>query len=187
MWAPTRSSCWSGMWRMAWWFRWRNGVSRRGWGPGFTRRTNSSPRPWPKPPRRWRGLWRWRGTRGRRDPLSLVDRVRCRQWLYEFFLREIGPALKSRLTEPVRREMLLVGTGGTTTILARMLHQMTDFNRERIEGTRLSRAQVLDYMVALWSQPLAARKQIPGLPPNRADVILMGVAIYEVVMQQLDL
>jgi exopolyphosphatase/pppGpp-phosphohydrolase len=30
--------------------------------------------------------------------------------------------------------------------------------------------------------PLAARRQIIGLPPNRADVILFGVAIYERVM-----
>ena len=80
-----------------------------------------------------------------------------------------------------------MGTGGTTTILARMRHQMADFNRERIEGTRLTRGEVLDYMVLLWSKSLAARKQIPGLPPSRADVILMGVAIYESLMQQLDL
>ena len=121
------------------------------------------------------------------DPPSLGDLARCRKWLLDFFRSEIGPALESRLTESVRRDLMLVGTGGTTTLLARMKHQMLDFNRERIEGTRLTREQVLDYMVTLWSLSLAQRKQIPGLPPNRADVILMGVAIYEAVMQQLNL
>jgi exopolyphosphatase/guanosine-5'-triphosphate,3'-diphosphate pyrophosphatase len=38
-------------------------------------------------------------------------------------------------------------------------------------------------MVRFWGMPLAERRKIPGLPRNRADVILMGVAIYEAVMQ----
>jgi exopolyphosphatase/guanosine-5'-triphosphate,3'-diphosphate pyrophosphatase len=36
----------------------------------------------------------------------------------------------------------------------------------------------------LWALPLAERRQIAGLPKNRADVILTGVAIYEAVMEQ---
>ena len=39
----------------------------------------------------------------------------------------------------------------------------------------------------LWSLPLAQRCQVPGLPPERADVILMGVAIYAAVMEQFKL
>ena len=34
---------------------------------------------------------------------------------------------------------------------------------------------------------LADRKQIIGLPKNRADVILMGTAIYEAVMEEYNL
>jgi exopolyphosphatase/guanosine-5'-triphosphate,3'-diphosphate pyrophosphatase len=76
----------------------------------------------------------------------------------------------------------LVGTGGTTTILARMVHGMTGFDREKIDSTRLSREAILGYMVHLWSLRLAERRKMPGLPPQRADVILMGVAIYEAMM-----
>jgi exopolyphosphatase/guanosine-5'-triphosphate,3'-diphosphate pyrophosphatase len=49
---------------------------------------------------------------------------------------------------------------------------------------------VLDYdrIVAhrkkLWRLPLADRKEIPGLPKLRADVILTGVVIYETVMEE---
>jgi exopolyphosphatase/guanosine-5'-triphosphate,3'-diphosphate pyrophosphatase len=39
----------------------------------------------------------------------------------------------------------------------------------------------------LWSLPLEQRKQIVGLPKNRADVILTGVAIYQEVMREFDL
>jgi exopolyphosphatase/pppGpp-phosphohydrolase len=33
-----------------------------------------------------------------------------------------------------------------------------------------------------WQLPLAARRHIPGLPPDRADVITTGMAIYEAIM-----
>lgn len=121
------------------------------------------------------------------DPPSLADLAGCRGWLKEFFNREIGPALESSVGGPLRRDLRLVGTGGTTTILARMEKQMRDFDRSLIEATVLPRARVLDVMVSLWSQSLAQRRTLVGLPPSRADVILMGVAIFEAVMEHFDL
>jgi exopolyphosphatase/guanosine-5'-triphosphate,3'-diphosphate pyrophosphatase len=38
----------------------------------------------------------------------------------------------------------------------------------------------------LWSLPLAERRKIAGLPPDRADVILTGVSIYESLMEKFD-
>ena len=116
------------------------------------------------------------------DPPSLQDLAGCRDWLQKFFKHQVGPAMESTLTEAARQNVTLVGTGGTTTILARMEKKMPHFSREDIDSTCLSRQQVLDTMVHLWSLPVAERKRIPGLPSNRADVILMGVAIYESVM-----
>ena len=117
------------------------------------------------------------------DPPSLLDIASCREWLRAFFAREMGPALKGLLSDTTKSGATLVGTGGTTTILARMERKMTDYQRDQIDGTSLSHQRVLEYMVHLWSLPLAERKMLPGLPANRADVILMGVAIYEAVME----
>jgi exopolyphosphatase/guanosine-5'-triphosphate,3'-diphosphate pyrophosphatase len=118
------------------------------------------------------------------DPPSLSDLANCRQWLQDFFDREIAPPLEARLAGQARQRSQLVGTGGTVTVLARMEHQMeVGFDRERLEGTRLTRSRVLDYMVRLWGCSVEARKRIPGLPASRADVIIMGVAIYEAVLQ----
>jgi exopolyphosphatase/guanosine-5'-triphosphate,3'-diphosphate pyrophosphatase len=121
------------------------------------------------------------------DPPSLAELAGCRQWLVDFFNREVGPPLEKILEGDARENVTLVGTGGTTTILARMEKKLERFDREIIEGTRLSRQQILDYMVQLWSLSLVNRKRIPGLPANRADVIIMGVAIYEAVMHHFNL
>jgi exopolyphosphatase / guanosine-5'-triphosphate,3'-diphosphate pyrophosphatase len=78
----------------------------------------------------------------------------------------------------------LVGVGGTASILGCMEAGLETFNRERLEATRLSAARVSWHLKRLWSLALEERKQIIGLPGNRADVILMGVAIYQAVMEE---
>lgn len=116
------------------------------------------------------------------DPPALADLTNCRAWLQEFFDREIGPRLEQLFHDPAAPSFQLVGTGGTTSILARMEHRLQNFDRDRIEGTRLSRHTILNAMVRLWSLPLEERRKLEGLPANRADIILMGVAIYEAVV-----
>lgn len=131
------------------------------------------------------------------DPPSAGELAACRQWLHAFLSREVGAQLAPRLRpepglaaagagrddappEPIR----LVGTGGTATILGRLALALDSFNRERIDAARLDLADVQATVARLWRLPLAERKQVPGLPPNRADVILFGVVIYEAVMEQ---
>ena len=75
---------------------------------------------------------------------------------------------------------------GVVSILAMMEANLEEFDRGKLEGTRLSRERVRWQMDRLWALPLAERRQIAGLPKNRADVILTGVAIYEAVMEQFD-
>ena len=60
------------------------------------------------------------------------------------------------------------------------------FDRERIEQALLPRDRVRHHQQLLWRLPLAERRQLPGLPANRADVILFGVAIFALVMDGLD-
>ncbi len=114
------------------------------------------------------------------DPPSVDDLAATRDWLGKFFQSQIGPKLARQVA--AAGPLTLVGTGGTTTILARMKLQTDKFERDILEGTVLSRDAILDFMFKLWSVSLVDRRKIPGLPGNRADVILMGVAIYETVM-----
>lgn len=118
------------------------------------------------------------------DPPSMQDLADCREWLRRFMEHQVQPVLGPVLAGEQGRRPVLIATGGTSTLLARMEKKLTHFSREHIDGTSLPRPAVLDRMVQLWSVPLAARRKTPGLLANRADVILMGVAIFEAVMHQ---
>ena len=48
----------------------------------------------------------------------------------------------------------------------------------------MSLEQVVAHRKNLWKLPLEERKEIPGLPKLRADVILTGVLIFEAVMEE---
>ena len=145
------------------------------------------------------------------NPPTHGEFTACRDWLKNFLQSEVRPKLEpafadeaalasaeppaqpgsARQRPALRREtdsqsagIQLVGTGGTTSILARMEAKLDRYDRERMEATRLSLEQVKAHRKRLWSLPLAERKEITGLPKLRADVILPGVVIYEVVMEE---
>jgi exopolyphosphatase/guanosine-5'-triphosphate,3'-diphosphate pyrophosphatase len=121
------------------------------------------------------------------DPPAPQELDHVRHWLTDFLERELGPALGLRLRQLAGGSVRLVGTGGTVTILARMAKELSSFDRAAIEGTRLSLAWIQQTTTKLWSLSLAERRALVGLPPNRADVILFGICIYEAFMVHLNL
>jgi exopolyphosphatase / guanosine-5'-triphosphate,3'-diphosphate pyrophosphatase len=117
------------------------------------------------------------------DPPTRGEFTRCRDWLKNFLHHEVRPQLAPALKNEAD-EIQLVGTGGTTSILARLEKKLDRFDREKIERAVLNFDQVVAHRKNLWKLPLAERKEIPGLPKLRADVILTGVIIYEAVMEE---
>lgn len=123
------------------------------------------------------------------DPPTPTELVACLAWLHGFLRQEVRPKLETELRQekrfdPAHRRVQLVGTGGTASILARIEGCQADYDRQRIEATRLRLARVHWQLNRVWNLPLAERQQIIGLPQDRADVILAGVAIYEAVMEE---
>lgn len=117
------------------------------------------------------------------DPPAPAELATLRAQLRAFLDREVRPQLAPHLAQLSPALPCLVGTGGTTSILARLELQLPDYDRDRIEATRFTAARLRWHVERLWRLPLAERRQLPGLPPKRADVILFGAAIYEAVME----
>jgi exopolyphosphatase/guanosine-5'-triphosphate,3'-diphosphate pyrophosphatase len=119
------------------------------------------------------------------DPPTAAQFKAARDWVKNLFQAEVWPLLEPALLHEKKSGAIrLVGTGGTTSILARMEKKLDRFDRDKIEGTVLSFERVVAHRKHLWRLPLAERKEIPGLPKLRADVILTGVLIYEEVMEE---
>jgi exopolyphosphatase / guanosine-5'-triphosphate,3'-diphosphate pyrophosphatase len=69
----------------------------------------------------------------------------------------------------------MIGTGGTITTLARM-------EGGTVDHAKISRGKLLELVQRLEAMPLAQRKKVPGLPPDRADIIVAGGAVFLAAM-----
>lgn len=126
------------------------------------------------------------------NPPEPAELTSCRVWLALFLAERVAPALMTKLRREVLRHaqhhaVRLVGVGGTATVLARMAQGMEDYDREKIEAARLSGDDLGGMVERLWALTLTERRKIRGLPPERADVILTGAAIYAAVMEALNI
>ncbi len=68
-----------------------------------------------------------------------------------------------------------IGVAGTITTIAAL--ELGEYDAERIHGYRLSRDAVGRQLERLASLPLAERRELPGLDPDRAPVIVAGAVI----------
>jgi exopolyphosphatase/guanosine-5'-triphosphate,3'-diphosphate pyrophosphatase len=83
--------------------------------------------------------------------------------------------------------MIWVGTAGTITTLAALDQQMLKYDPRRINGYLLSGKSVSQWLEVLSSMPLDERRQLAGLEPGRADIIVAGVGFLDVMMNHFHL
>ena len=79
----------------------------------------------------------------------------------------------------------LVGMGGAITNIAAVKHELTTYDPDVVQGTILDRAEIDRQIERYRSRDAEARRQIVGLQPKRAEVILAGACIVRTVMDKL--
>lgn len=124
------------------------------------------------------------------DPPLPEEHLACEEFLATFLSGELGTKLESAILAECaafHEKPVFVGTGGTASILGGLVIGLKEFDRERLDQARLSMSHVAAQDENLWSLTLQSRRELPGLPSNRADIILYGVAIVKAVMRHLDL
>jgi exopolyphosphatase/guanosine-5'-triphosphate,3'-diphosphate pyrophosphatase len=101
-------------------------------------------------------------------------------------LREfIDRALRKEIGKPPFVPDMLFGTGGTFTALASMIMARQGLAGQPMWGFRVTRAQIRHLVADLAAMSLERRCKVNGLTPQRADIIVAGLAIVERVMRQL--
>ena len=75
-----------------------------------------------------------------------------------------------------------LGVAGTPTSLAAIAQDLDPYDPERVHGYRLTAAVRDEIFERLAAMPLAQRKQVKGLHPDRAIAILPGIVILTEIM-----
>jgi exopolyphosphatase/guanosine-5'-triphosphate,3'-diphosphate pyrophosphatase len=80
----------------------------------------------------------------------------------------------------------LVGMGGAVTNMTAVMLQLATYDPVRVQGTTLDRGEV-DRQIELYrSLDADARREIVGLQPKRAEVILAGACIVRTIMEKIE-
>jgi len=118
------------------------------------------------------------------DPPTSAEFESCREHIVGFLRDQVQPVIEPALKSEARGDgsLQFVATGGTASVLGCIEAELTHFDRDRLESVRLTRERLAWQVRRLWNLTLEERKQIAGLPANRADIILTGGAIYSGAM-----
>jgi exopolyphosphatase/guanosine-5'-triphosphate,3'-diphosphate pyrophosphatase len=76
-----------------------------------------------------------------------------------------------------------IAVAGTATSLAAIAQQLDPYDPERVHGYRLDREEARRILDRLAAMPLARRRDVAGLHPDRAPTIVAGVVIFLEVLE----
>ena len=80
-----------------------------------------------------------------------------------------------------------VAVGGTATTLAALELKFERYSYAQVQGYFLPCSRLHSLTERMRVLPLAQRRQLPGLQPERADIILAGAAILSLALEILAL
>ena len=102
-------------------------------------------------------------------------------------LGSLRSAIRAVLSEHDFKADRGVAVAGTVTSLAALDLGLVEYDSERVDGHRLSADAVESQLDRLAALTLAERREVPGLEPERAPVIVAGAAILLETMRYLGL
>lgn len=92
-------------------------------------------------------------------------------------------AVLAERAEEVQGISRWIGVGGTMTSMAAIVQKLSPYDAAKVQGYRLSYETVQKLLHCLAMLSYEERRELPGLQPERADIIVAGVAIAESLME----
>ena len=109
------------------------------------------------------------------DRLMRSDPLRRKHW--QEMKDEIDRGIRTILRQPHHRADIMIGSGGTFTSMAHMSKFQREGRHGSVQGYVLTPSEIIQLLRRLRETPLEARRQIPGLSADRADIIVAGAAV----------
>lgn len=109
------------------------------------------------------------------DPVTRED--------FRKLLKLVRSALRDAFEGEEMNAQCLVGSGGTVTSLASMIMAMRREGYDSVHGYEVLRSDIVHLLAMLLRKNLKERKEIPGLNPDRADIIIAGVTVIDELMR----
>jgi exopolyphosphatase/guanosine-5'-triphosphate,3'-diphosphate pyrophosphatase len=105
---------------------------------------------------------------------------------FDELLAGIDRHLRKHTKNPVFVPHILFGSGGTFTSLAAMVMASKGQEAMPVRGYQVTRAEVRHLLDRLRNMPVKDRAGVQGLSPDRADIIVAGLAIVDRVMDRFE-
>ena len=104
------------------------------------------------------------------DPPTPAELEHCATIVRELLLNRIPAGVLHAPTAAI-------GNAGTITTIAALDQNLPAYDRGRVHGYFVSRQAVREQLARLAALPLAERRQVPALEPERAPVIVAGAIV----------
>jgi exopolyphosphatase/guanosine-5'-triphosphate,3'-diphosphate pyrophosphatase len=99
---------------------------------------------------------------------------------------QIRHELEADLPSPEWSGSTVIGSGGTFTTLASMALARRGLASRSVHGFTVTKAEVEQLVLWLASLPLPQRRKVPGLKPERADIIVAGLAVALQLLERIE-
>ena len=116
------------------------------------------------------------------ERLVRSDPLREKHW--KAMRKEIDRSIRT-IGRPSHRAEVMVGSGGTFTALAHMAKWQREGRHGSVQGYMITPAEWVHLLDQLREVPLDVRRQIPGLSPDRADIIVAGATVIARLVKRL--
>jgi len=107
------------------------------------------------------------------DPVTNTEIDKMMEYLAERFRKKI----------PQKSAEILIGVGGAITNVSAVFQRMKFYNPSAIQNSKLTLSEVEKQFRLFAKMPIEKRKNVVGLQPKRADIILAGIGLIITIMR----
>ena len=119
--------------------------------------------------------------------LYLTDAFLAKDPISDEALSRLRRHIRKQLRETFAPERstvsALIGSGGTVTAMAAMITAARKESYGSVHGGEILRSDVVHLLAMLLRKNLKERRNIPGLNPERADIIVAGVLVIDELLE----